>query len=87
MSEDAVEVIRANDHGVTIELAAVHEDNDFISLNFGEVRLLENGWVEGREPSDEKGRTNFFPPDRVLNIVVYDQDKDDTVVAFETSQR
>jgi len=43
-------------------------------MKFSEVRILPSGWVECRG-GDEESRKNFFPPERVLNVIVYDEDK------------
>ncbi len=77
MSEDTTRVIRNEDAGVAVELKSVEDDHDFVKMDFSEVRLLSNGWVECREPSDEEDRVNFFPPEKVHNIIVYDEEKPD----------
>jgi hypothetical protein len=87
MSEDTTRVIRKEDAGVAIELKSVHEENDFVKMDFSEVRLLSNGWAECRKPDDEEDRVNFFPPERIHNIIVYDEETDETVTDFGTSAR
>ncbi|WP_395166354.1 hypothetical protein [Natrinema pallidum] len=66
--------IRKEEQGVTIELLDEEAENGFMRMEFTEVRLLSNGWVEAREP-DEEDRINFFPPWKVQNIIVYDEDQ------------
>ncbi|WP_135806209.1 hypothetical protein [Halorussus marinus] len=80
MSEDMPRVIRKADHGVSVELELEESEKGFTTMKFSEIRLLENGWVECRDPNDEEERRNFFPPWKVQNIVVYDEDKPKTTL-------
>lgn len=77
MSDNSSRTIRKADHGVTVELIEdldPYDDPKLIRMEFSEVELLPNGWVECRGPDDEEDRVNFFPPNRVVNIIVYDED-------------
>lgn len=61
---------------VSVELKMEHSDETgFMKMKFAEVRLLSNGWLEGREPDDEPERKNFFPPEQVLNVIVYGDER------------
>lgn len=74
MSEDIVRVVRKENNGVTVELFDASSDADFVREEFSEVRFLSNGWVEC-SGGDEETRVDFFPPEKIHAITVYDEDK------------